>query len=107
MDSGKKFVLLDVRVPEEYAAGHLPKAVNIPRGQLEFVIGRLYPNEDTEMVLYCRMGGAAALCTKALMDMGYTNVKNCKGAFRTWGESGYPIFNRHGEFKMVAFEKKE
>jgi len=107
MDAGKEFVLLDVRCPEEYEAGHLPNAVNIPRGQMELMVARLYPNKDTEMVLYCRMGGGAALCTKTLMDMGYTNVKSCKGAFKAWGERGYPIFNRHGEFKMVAFEKKE
>lgn len=56
MDAGKDFVILDVRDPEEYAAGHLPKAVNISRGKLEFMIGRLYPKKDTEMVLYCRTG---------------------------------------------------
>jgi rhodanese-related sulfurtransferase len=107
MDASKEFVLLDVRCPDEYEAGHLPKAVNIPRGKLEFMIARLYPNKDTEMVLYCRTGGRSALCTKTLMDMGYTNVKNFNGAFKAWGTSGYPIFNRHGEFKMIAFEKKE
>ena len=107
MDAGKEFVLLDVRDPDEYAAGHLPKAVNISRGKLEFMIGRLYPNKDTEMVLYCRTGARSALCTKTLMDMGYKNVKNFNGAFKAWGESGYPIYNRHGEFKMIAFEKKE
>jgi len=107
MDSGKEFLLLDVRSPYEYDAGHLPKAVNIPRGDLEFKIGKLYPNKDTEMVLYCRLGGASALCTKTLMDMGYKNVKSLKGAFKGWGESGYPIYSRHGEFKMIAFEKKE
>ena len=107
MDASKEFVLLDVRCPDEYDAGHLPKAVNIPRGKLEFMIGRFYPNKDTEMVLYCRTGGRSALCTKTLMDMGYKNVKSLKGAFKVWGESGYPIYNRHGEFKMIAFEKKE
>jgi 3-mercaptopyruvate sulfurtransferase SseA len=57
MDAGKEFVLLDVRCPDEYDAGHLPKAINIPRGKLEFMIGRFYPNKDTEIVLYCRTGG--------------------------------------------------
>jgi rhodanese-related sulfurtransferase len=107
IDSGKEFVLLDVRSPYDYEAGHLPKAVNIPRGDLEFRIGKLYPNKDAVMVLYCRLGGASALSAKTLMDMGYKNVKSLKGAFKVWGESGYPIFNRLGEFKMIAFEKKE
>ena len=39
--------------------------------------------------------------------MRYTNVKNLQGGFKAWGEAGYSIFNRHGEFKMIAFEKKE
>ena len=107
MDSGKDFVLLDVRSPYNYEAGHIANAVNIPRGDLEFMIGKHYPNKDTEMVLYCQLGGAAALCTKTLMDMGYKNVKSLKGAFKVWGESGYPIYNRHGEFKMIAFGSKE
>ena len=107
MDASKEFVLLDVRDPDEYAAGHLPKAVNISRGKLEFMIGRLYPTKNTEMVLYCRTGARSALCTKTLMDMGYTNVKNLNGAFKAWRESGHSIYNRHGEFKMIAFEKKE
>ncbi len=107
MDAGKNFVLLDVRTSEEFKAGHLPKAVNIPRGTLEFMIGKHYPQKDVEIVLYCRTDARAALCAKTLADMEYTNVKNLKGAFKAWGEAGYPIYNRHGEFKMIAFEKKE
>lgn len=107
IDAGKKFVLLDVRTSEEFKAGHLPKAVNIPRGTLEFMIGKHYPQKDMEIVVYCRTDARAALCAKSLTDMGYMNIKNLKGAFKAWGEAGYPIYNRHGEFKMVAFEKKE
>jgi rhodanese-related sulfurtransferase len=107
MDAGRNFVLLDVRTSEEFKAGHLPKAVNIPRGTLEFMIGKRYPQKDVEIVLYCRTDARGALCAKTLLDLGYTNVKNLKGAFKAWGEAGYPIYNRHGEFKMIAFEKKE
>ena len=107
MDAGKNFVLLDVRTSEEFKAGHLPKAVNIPRGTLEFMIGKHFPQKDAEIVVYCRTDARSALCAKTLSDMGYTNVKNLNGAFKAWGEAGYPIYNRHGEFKMVAFEKKE
>ena len=107
IDSGKNFVLLDVRTPNEYNTGHLPKSKNISRGVLEFLIGKSYPDKDTDIVLYCRTDARAALCTDTLKKMGYTNVKNLKGGFKAWGEAGYPIFNRHGEFKMIAFEKKE
>ena len=107
IDVGKNFVLLDVRTSDEFNAGHLPKGINIPRGTLEFLIGKFYPNKETEIVLYCRTDARAALCTNTLKEMGYTNVKNLKGGFKAWGEAGYSIYNRHGEFKMIAFEKKE
>ena len=107
IDAGKNFVLLDVRTSEEFNAGHLPKGTNIPRGTLEFLIGKFYPNKDTEIVLYCRTDARAALSTNTLKEMGYTNVKNLKGGFKAWGEAGYSIYNRHGEFIMTAFEKKE
>jgi rhodanese-related sulfurtransferase len=107
MDSGKKFVFLDVRTAEEFNAGHLPSGVNIPRGVLEFKIEKKYPIKETNIVLYCRTDPRAALCTKILNAMGYSNARNLKGGFKAWGEAGYPIYNRHGEFKMVAFEKKE
>jgi rhodanese-related sulfurtransferase len=107
IDAGINFVLLDVRTSEEFNAGHLPKGINIPRGTLEFIIGKFYANKDTEIVLYCRTDARAALCTNTLKEIGYTNVKNLKGGFKAWGEAGYSIYNRHGEFKMIAFEKKE
>ena len=87
IDAGRNFILLDVRTSEEFKAGHLPKAVNIPRGTLEFLIGKHYPQKDVDIVLYCRTDARAALCAKTLSDMGYTNVKNLKGAFKAWGGS--------------------
>ena len=107
IDAGKNFVLLDVRTSEEFNAGQLLKSVNIPRGTMEFIVGKSYPNKDAQIVLYCRTDARAALCTQTLKEMGYTNVKNLQGGFKAWGEAGYSIFNRHGEFKMIAFEKKE
>ncbi len=107
LHAGKEIVLLDVRTTEEFDAGHLPKSVNLQRGLLEFMIGKKYPEKDTNIVLYCRTDPRAALCTNTLKEMGYTNAKNLTGGFKAWGEAGYSVYNRHGEFKMLAFEKKE
>jgi rhodanese-related sulfurtransferase len=107
LDAGKSLILLDVRGLEEYEAGHLPKAMHISRGLLEFKIGAMIPDRGANIVLYCRTGARSALATAVLQEMGYANVKNMNGAFKAWGEAGYPIFNRHGEFTMNAFEKKE
>jgi rhodanese-related sulfurtransferase len=81
IDAGKNFVLLDVRTSEEFNAGHLPKCINIPRGASEFLIGKFYPNKDTEIILYCRADARATLCTNTLKVMGYNNVKNLKDSY--------------------------
>ena len=74
---------------------------------MEFKVGRMLPNKNANIVVYCRTDARSALVTQVMMEMGYTNVKNMQGAFKAWGEAGYPIYNRHGEFTMVSFEKKE
>ena len=107
LDSGKNFVLIDVRSPDEYKIGHLPKSINIPQRQLKTKIIELYQNKDTDLVLYCRTDYRAAQSVFILQKMGYTNVKKLLGGFKGWGEAGYSIYNRHGEFKMISFEKRE
>ena len=72
-------VLLDVREDEEFKAGHVPGAVNIPRGLLEFRIWKHfgYPAQvDMTRRIYvqCQTGGRATLATKQLQDIGFTNV---------------------------------
>ena len=87
-------VVLDVREPAEYAAGHLPGAVNIPRGMLEFKIDSLAPlqgNQQAGMVVYCQTGGRSALATLVLNDMGYSGAVSMAGGFKAWAESGLSV----------------
>lgn len=107
LDAGKAIILLDVRDSVEFDTGHLPKAVNISRGLLEFKVGNILPDKNANIVVYCRTDARSALATVVLKEMGYTNAKNMQGAFKAWGEAGYPIYNSHGEFTMTSFEKKE
>ena len=104
LDAGKKIVLIDVRDKEEFDAGHLPNAINVSRGLLEFKIGGAIPDKNSEIILYCRTGARSALATLVLNQMGYINAKNMAGAFKEWGTAGYAVYNRHGEFVMKAFE---
>ena len=55
----KALFVLDVRTPEEYAAGHVPGAVNIPHDQLASRLAEV--PKDTEVVLYCRSGRRAEI----------------------------------------------
>ena len=107
LDAGKTFILLDVRSKEEFDAGHLPNAKHVSRGLLEFKIGQAIPDKNANIILYCRTGARSALATLVLKEMGYTNAKNMAGAFKAWGTAGFPVYNRHGEFVMKAFELKK
>jgi len=87
-------LLLDVREPAEYAAGHLPGAVNIPRGVLEFQIGghpAFQGQQLAQIVVYCQSGGRSALATQALNQLGYVNAVSMAGGFKAWSENGLPV----------------
>lgn len=86
-------VLVDVREADEFATGHLPGAVHISRGMLEFrfsAMPALQPR-DIRIVLYCKTSGRAALAGAALQDMGYLNVQNIAGGFDAWVVAGKPV----------------
>jgi rhodanese-related sulfurtransferase len=82
-------LLLDVRTPEEFAAGHIPGAVNIPYDQ---VAGRLaeIPKDD-EVVLYCRSGRRAGLAAEVLAASGYTRLAHLEGDMQGWQSAGRPV----------------
>lgn len=87
-------LILDVREPAEFAAGHLPGAVNIPRGVLEFKIDS-HPDfqgkQQSAIVVYCQTGGRSALATHALNQLGYAQAVSMAGGFKAWAESGLPL----------------
>ena len=86
-------VLLDVREADEFAAGHLPGAVHVSRGMLEFKLGGTpeLSNRDLKIVLYCKTGGRAALAARSLQEMGYLHVQSLAGGFDTWAAAGRPV----------------
>lgn len=86
-------VLVDVREADEYAIGHLPGAVNVSRGILEFKFSAnpALQSRDLKVVLYCKTSGRAALAAVALHDMGYLNVKSIGGGFDAWAAAGKPV----------------
>lgn len=90
---GEADVLLDVREADEYAAGHLPGAIHMSRGLLEFKLSN-HPQlsaRDLKIVLYCKTSGRAALAACALHDMGYMNVKSIAGGIDAWAGAGKPV----------------
>lgn len=86
-------ILLDVREADEYASGHIPGAIHMSRGMLEFKLSGnpALSARDLKIVLYCKTSGRAALAAKALHEMGYQHVQSISGGFDAWIEAGNPI----------------
>ncbi|MBM3566741.1 MAG: rhodanese-like domain-containing protein [Alphaproteobacteria bacterium] len=96
VDNPGKALIVDVREPNEYAAGHVPGAINVPRGVLEFQIWKHvgFPDKtDTakEMYLYCATGGRCSLAAKSLKDLGFTNAVAVPMALAEWAKAGHPL----------------
>ncbi|MFO1407567.1 MAG: rhodanese-like domain-containing protein [Steroidobacteraceae bacterium] len=82
-------LLVDVRTPEEYAAGHIPGAVNIPYDQVAKRLSEI-PKDD-EVVLYCHSGRRAGLAATTLEAEGYTKLAHLVGDMQGWTAAGLPV----------------
>jgi len=91
MDKRSYKVILDVREPNEFRAGHIPGAMNIPRGLLEFQVSGKIPEKSTALLVYCKTGGRGVLASETLQKMGYNNVTNMDGGWVGWEKAGYPV----------------
>jgi rhodanese-related sulfurtransferase len=98
--------VVDVREPEEFAEGHIPGAVNIPRGLLEFEVdGHPAVNYETAealshrkrpVVLYCLSGGRSALAAEALLRLGFVNPMSLDHGILGWADAGHPVMTPAG-----------
>ncbi|PUE61905.1 sulfurtransferase [Limnohabitans sp. Rim8] len=87
-------VLIDVRETEEYLAGHLPGALHMSRGMLEFKMAGnpKFQSRDMNIVLYCKTSGRAALCAQSLAQMGYSHIQSIAGGIDAWQAAGHDVF---------------
>ncbi len=86
-------VLIDVREADEFAAGHLPGALHVSRGLLEFKLSGTpaLTARDLKVVVYCKTSGRAALAAAVMQDMGYLDVVSIAGGFDAWVAAGKPV----------------
>ena len=86
-------VLIDVREADEFAAGHLPGAVLMPRGLLEFKLSGTpaLSGRDLKVVLYCKTSGRAALSAQTMQSMGYLQVSSVAGGYDAWVAAGKQV----------------
>ncbi len=88
MDSGSKFVLVDVREPHEFQIGRIPGSVLIPLGELPKRLAELNPADD--IVVHCKMGGRSAKAIDFLKTQGFSNLTNLKGGIIAWSDQVDP-----------------
>jgi rhodanese-related sulfurtransferase len=81
--------MLDVREPDEYAAGHIPGIVLIPMGEVAERLSEI--PEDKTVIVTCRSGNRSGQIADLLREMGYADVHNMEGGIVAWEEAGYPI----------------
>ena len=89
-ERGENVVYLDVREPQEWNLGHLPRAILIPRGTLEGAIEARVPR-DQKVVIYCASGNRSAFAADTLQQMGYSDVASMARGFRGWAEAGWEV----------------
>ena len=97
-------VVIDVREPSEFETGHIPGAINIPRGVLEFQVDAhpavanvsdpALSHKERPIVVVCRTGGRAALSAVNLQRLGFADVRSIAGGVLAWGEAGLPLVVR-------------
>ncbi len=83
-----KPVVLDVREPSEYAAGHIAGSTLIPLGQLASRLGEL--PKDREIICVCASGSRSSSAARHLLSHGYT-VLNLRGGMSRWHRAGLPV----------------
>jgi len=89
-------LIVDVREPQEYAAGHVPGAINIPRGVLEFQIWKQvgFPTStelDRPVILQCQSGNRASLAAQSLEELGFTRTTAVVMSLDDWQKAGNPF----------------
>lgn len=92
-DATPAIILLDVREPEEWDAGHAPPARSLPMSQLSERITEL--PHDTQMICVCHLGGRSAAVSAALNRAGFDAV-NLTGGMAAWQAAGLPVVTDSG-----------
>lgn len=86
-----KVVLIDVREDHEWQAGHAVEAVHLGKGIMERDLEKLYPDPNTEFILYCGGGFRSALTCDAAQKMGYKKVHSLIGGYKGMVAAGWPM----------------
>lgn len=83
--------VIDVREPDEFAAGHMPEARNIPAGKLADRINEIEKYKDKPLILCCASGMRSAKACGELKKLGFGSLHTLVGGIDSWRQAGLPI----------------
>lgn len=86
-----KVVLVDVREDSEWNAGHAVEAVHLGKGVLERDIEKMFPDPNTEIIMYCGGGYRSVLTCDVTQKMGYRSVHSLIGGFKALKAADWPM----------------
>jgi rhodanese-related sulfurtransferase len=84
-------LVVDVREPGEYAAGHVLGARNVPLARVEDGANDLGKRKDRPLIVYCDTGNRAGKALAALKKQGFARVVNLTGGLGGWQQAGLPV----------------
>jgi len=87
----EKAIVVDVSEPEEFAAGHIGGARNVPLGQLEQRLPEAVKNKAVPVLLVCGNGARAARALAVAKKLGYEKAQVLAGGLRAWKDANLPV----------------
>ena len=79
MEKETGYIIIDARTQEEFDEGHIEGAILIPEYEISQRAEKELPDKDRMILVYCRSGRRSKIASQALVDLGYTNVKEFGG----------------------------
>lgn len=79
MDSETGYIIIDARTQEEFDEGHIENAILIPEYEISERAEKELPDKNQLILVYCRSGRRSKIAAQALVDLGYTNIKEFGG----------------------------
>ncbi len=91
MAADKQNVILDVRTPGEFAAGHIPGAVNLDYNAPDFQAKAAALDKSKTYLVHCAVGGRSVRACEKLSRLDFPNLYNLPGGFKAWAKAGQPV----------------
>ena len=91
MAADKQNVILDVRTPGEFSAGHIPGAVNLDYNAPDFQEKAAALDKSKTYLVHCAAGVRSARACEKLIHLDFPNLYNLPGGFKAWAKAGQPV----------------